>query len=239
MSTLALVRHGQANFFTDDYDRLSELGKRQSRVLGEYWLEKGVAFDEVYVGTLRRQRETAEAAGEAFAAAGKDWPEHVVLPGLDEYPGDVVQEALLPILCERDESFVRLKSDYENAAEGEEQYRTFHRLLAGVMQVWISGDHDTNGLMPWTEFRDGVLSAIDTIRGREGSGRRVAVFSSGGPIAVTVQSVLEAPDRMAGELNWRIRNCSVTELTFSGDRVALDCFNGVAHLTDPELLTYR
>ena len=63
--------------------------------------------------------------------------------------------------------------------------------------------------------------------------------SYGGPIAVTVQSVLEAPDRMAGELNWRIRNCSVTELTFSGDRVALDCFNGVAHLTDPELLTYR
>ncbi len=239
MSTLLLVSHGQASFFTDDYDRLSELGLRQSRVLGEYWLSRGEEFDEVYVGTLKRQRETAEAVGEVLHAAGRAWPAHEVLPGLDEYPGDVVQETLLPILCERDERFVRMKSEYECAPEGEERYRTFHRLLAGVIEEWIGGAHDANGMMPWTEFRDGVQSALRTIMGREGSGRRVAVFSSGGPIAVTVQSVLQAPDRMAGELNWRIRNCSVTELTFSGERVALDCFNGVAHLTDPELLTYR
>jgi len=239
MSTLALVRHGQASFFTDDYDKLSELGWEQSRVLGRYWVEKGVGFDEVYVGTLRRQRETAEAAGEAFAAAGLDWPEHQVLPGLDEYRGDEVQETLLPILCKKDESFVRLKKDYDNATEEQDRYRTFHRLLAAVMQEWISGKHDTNGVAPWTDFRDGVRSAIDTIRNRKGGGRRVAVFSSGGPIAVTVMSVLQAPDLMAGELNWRIRNCSVTEMTFSGERIALDCFNGLSHLTNPELLTYR
>jgi len=239
MSKLVLVRHGQARFFSDDYDRLSEMGLRQSRVLGEYWIERGVGFDEVYVGTLRRQRETAEAAGEAFGAAGQDWPSHEVLPGLDEYPADAITDSLLPVLCERDEDFVRLKSDFDGAAEGPERYRTFHRLLAAVMAEWIRGDCEANGLMRWTEFRDGVRSALRDIMTRDGRGRRIAVFSSGGPIGAAVQWVLQAPDQMAAELNWRIHNCSVTEITFSGDRAALDCFNAVGHLRDPELLTYR
>ena len=239
MSKLVLVRHGQARFFSDDYDRLSEMGVRQSRVLGEYWIERGVGFDEVYVGTLRRQRETGEAVEEVFRAAGRDWPGHEVLPGLDEYPADVITDLLLPLLCERDEGFVRLKSDFDGAAEGPDRYRTFHRLLAAVMAEWIGGRVEANGLMRWVEFRDGVRGALRDIMARDGRGRRVVVFSSGGPIGVAVQSALQAPDLMAAELNWRIHNCSVTEITFSGDRVALDCFNAVGHLTDPELLTYR
>ena len=239
MSKLMLVRHGQASFFSDDYDKLSEMGLRQSRVLGEHWVERGEVFDEVYVGTLQRQRETGEAVREVFDAAGRDWPVHEVLPGLDEYPADEITDSLLPLLCERDEGFVRLKSDFDGAAEGPERYRTFHRLLAAVMAEWIGGEYEANGLMRWTEFRDGVRSALGDIMARTGRGRRVVVFSSGGPIGVAVQSALQAPDVMAAELNWRIHNCSVTEITFSGARVALDCFNVVGHLTDPELLTYR
>ena len=35
MSAIHLVRHGQASFGADDYDLLSALGERQSRVLGQ------------------------------------------------------------------------------------------------------------------------------------------------------------------------------------------------------------
>ena len=192
MSTWALVRHGQANFFTVDYDRLAELGKRQGGGCG------GCGVGEV--GGL------GVGWGGRGGGVGEEWVEWVGGRGVEVDAGAVVQGAVLQSLCERDESFVRLKSDYENAAEGEEQYRTFHRLLAGVMQVWISGDLDTNGLMPWTEFRDGVLSAIDTIRGREGSGRRGAVFSSGGAIGVTGQAGWEGRGRRGvwsrGGVSW-------------------------------------
>jgi broad specificity phosphatase PhoE len=41
MGTLYLVRHGQASFGADDYDQLSELGRRQSVRLGEYLRGKG------------------------------------------------------------------------------------------------------------------------------------------------------------------------------------------------------
>jgi broad specificity phosphatase PhoE len=48
MSTLILVRHGQASAFEDNYDRLSSLGERQARLLGESWRERFslVSFNE-------------------------------------------------------------------------------------------------------------------------------------------------------------------------------------------------
>jgi hypothetical protein len=54
-----------------------------------------------------------------------------------------------------------------------------------------------------------------------------------------VQNVLNAPERSALEINWRVRNCSLTEFTFSRDRVSLDSFNAIPHLDDPALQTYR
>ena len=58
MAELVLVRHGQASFGADDYDRLSELGWQQSRWLGEYFRERGAAFDLILRGSLRRHAET-------------------------------------------------------------------------------------------------------------------------------------------------------------------------------------
>ena len=61
MGTLYLVRHGQASFGTDDYDRLSELGARQCERLGEYFRERNVRFDGVITGTLKRHAQSFDA----------------------------------------------------------------------------------------------------------------------------------------------------------------------------------
>jgi broad specificity phosphatase PhoE len=67
MGEIILVRHGQANSAaTDeaDYDRLSDLGRRQAAWLGE-WLEgQGERFDLVLSGSLNRHLGTAEAMGQ-------------------------------------------------------------------------------------------------------------------------------------------------------------------------------
>ena len=64
MGTLYLVRHGQASFGAADYDNLSELGHRQAVRLGEYWRERGMRFDAVITGTLKRHRQTWEGIAE-------------------------------------------------------------------------------------------------------------------------------------------------------------------------------
>ena len=58
MSTLTLVRHAQASLFADDYDQLSDVGRQQARLLGEFWACRGTDFDEVYCGPRARQRQT-------------------------------------------------------------------------------------------------------------------------------------------------------------------------------------
>ena len=53
-----------------------------------------------------------------------------------------------------------------------------------------------------------------------------------------VALALDAPDATALNLNWRVKNGSVTRLTFGGGRVSLDSFNEVHHLP-PELRSWR
>jgi broad specificity phosphatase PhoE len=66
----------------------------------------------------------------------------------------------------------------------------------------------------------------------------VLLFTSGGPIGVLVQTALGAPDRSFADVNWRVRNCSITEFVFSADRLSLDSFNNVGHF-EPALRTFR
>lgn len=63
MSTITLIRHGQANSTATDelsYDRLSDLGHRQAGWLGEHLRDTGAHHTRLYTGTLRRHVETAE-----------------------------------------------------------------------------------------------------------------------------------------------------------------------------------
>jgi broad specificity phosphatase PhoE len=95
-----------------------------------------------------------------------------------------------------------------------------------------------DGAEPFAAFRDRVAGAIRRVMAGR-SGRRVVVFTSGGPIGFTVNSAVGGPDRSFLELNWRIRNCSVTGFVFSQLRLTLDSFNQVSHLEEAALHTFR
>jgi broad specificity phosphatase PhoE len=239
MSVLYVVRHGQASFFKEDYDQLSDKGVEQSRRLGKYWVDNQVEFDEVYSGSLARQRQTAQAIGESFHEAERSWPEVQELDGLNEYCAEHFMEDLRAELVEKYEHVRRLSDEFERATEDRERYRTFHRLLEALMKFYIAGAYESDGFETWRQFHDRVTAALAHIRSRAGSGSNVAVVTSGGPIGVSVQTTLEAPEQQAGELNWRVHNASVTRFTFRADRISLDQFNSIAHLTTDELRTYR
>ena len=76
MSTLTVVRHGQARPFDSNPDRLSALGEEQARTLGDYWKRLGVTFDEVWSGSLERQRQTAGLAVGRAPEISDDWNEY-------------------------------------------------------------------------------------------------------------------------------------------------------------------
>ena len=78
MSELILIRHGQASFGEDNYDKLSKLGRRQANRLGQHWLAAGLAVDQVFAGPRDRHLDTARLTGEVLRSHGQSWPETVV-----------------------------------------------------------------------------------------------------------------------------------------------------------------
>jgi len=239
MSVLFLVRHGQARLFTEDYDRLSDLGVGQAEALGHSWLEQGIRPDHVWTGSLKRQIRTAQSVGEVFFSNNECWPEPCTTDQLNEYPAEEILRSLGRHLRETDPNIAVLADAFEAAAGSNDRYRHFHRLLVAVTARWVSGDYQCDDVpVSWSDWSDSVRDALGRIMKTTGSGESVAVFTSGGPIGVSMQTVLGAPDIKAAELNWRIHNASVTRFTFSGERVSLDRFNDVAHLSAADL-TYR
>ena len=74
MSSILLVRHGQASFGAADYDDLSPTGHEQSRVLGAALAARGVRPDLLVTGRMRRHGQTADGV---LAGAGWDTPVEV------------------------------------------------------------------------------------------------------------------------------------------------------------------
>ena len=221
-------------------DRLSPLGWEQARLLGRYWIARGARFDAVFHGTLRRQRETCEAVAEEHERAGHDFPKAVVVPGLDEYGTQDLVSVIAPRLAESDAEFAPLWNAWQSDRQAPNRNRRFQLMFEALVSQWVEGRLDEPGLEPWEEFRLRAESALLQIRRSGGRGRRLAAFTSGGPIGVAVQCCLRAPSMAALAINWRVRNSSLTSFLFSGSRFSLDGFNEVPHLSGtPELVTFR
>jgi broad specificity phosphatase PhoE len=208
MSTLVLVRHAQSTTFEKDSDRLTVIGEQQAICLGEYWQAQGVHFDEIYTGTMQRHTRTAELAGFSKVTAK---------PEFNEYDA---------------QGILRANPQYAPAADNRQLQKQFETM----MPLWMAGKLDAPGVESWTAFHERVRRGLQAIIDFDGPSRRVAVFTSGGPIGVAVQTVLQAPEHMAIEVNWRIKNCSLTEFVFTRGRISLDTFNATPHLRE---VTFR
>jgi broad specificity phosphatase PhoE len=185
-----------------------------------------------------RQQQTADLVGARHAEAGRTWPSLSVLPELDEYDLAGLMHKLAPELARRDARFAGLVEGYRQDQNGPERGRRFQQMFEALTLHWQTAAA-VDGVESWPAFRDRVQRGLRRVLEGPGRGRRVAMFTSGGFIGTAVHLALAAPDRAALEVNWRIRNCSLTEFVFSRDRLSLDSFNTVPHLEDPALWTYR
>jgi len=240
MSTLHLVRHGQASFFSDNYDELSDIGRQQSRRLAEYWTSRGVAFDRVFCGPRVRQIDTVNEIRDVYASAGRSLPEIIKIDGLDEYAAEEVLEQALPALLESDPRIRELHRRFDATEGRSERQRAFQRMYEVVMDRWAAGEVPVDGVENWTEFRERTHAAFLQIAEQSPAGSRVMAVTSGGPIGIAVERATGMPPTMALRTAWMVRNAAVSEFLFSGERFTMSTFNALGHLDDdPAMLTYR
>jgi broad specificity phosphatase PhoE len=236
VGSIYLIRHGQASFGADDYDVLSPVGTRQSKVLGAHMAQLGLSLDRCLAGDLRRQQDTASLAMASMQAGGALVPTLETDAAFNEFDADAVIRALLPgLLPDEPEALHILRNARDNRAE-------FQRLFALIVQRWHGGQHDTDGLESWAGFVQRTGDGLQRVLEQAASGDNIAIFTSGGTIAALLHRVTGISASQAFELNWQIINTSLSQLKFRGGEVTLASFNSQAHvrlLRVPELVTYR
>ncbi|MEE4189995.1 MAG: histidine phosphatase family protein [Halieaceae bacterium] len=236
MASVYLIRHGQASFGTDDYDRLSGLGCRQAEVLGQYFEHRGLNFDAVYTGELSRQRKTAAIAmGERLHAE-----QHRVDARFNEIDNEAQLEVITPILLEQRPE---LAAWWEKAANSSKDYQ---KLLEQVFNYWVAQGADSpGGLQSWGDYAHGARSALAEVMREQGPGTNSAIFTSGGTIATIVAHVLGADDQATYQFYEPVINCSVTHLLYNANKVSLSYYNDHSFLdvlgrqNGEALITYR
>jgi broad specificity phosphatase PhoE len=207
MGELVLVRHGQASFLSEDYDRLSPLGHQQAVWLGEYFDAHGLRFDRALRGGLRRHRETAEGIALVLGLGFE------VDPRLDEFHS------------------TPLVRDYMEATgiDLPVSRTAFLQHFPPVFEGWEEGRLGAGATETYAEFQARVDAAVDAALE---PGRNTLVVTSGGVIAVTLRRVLGLSNAATADLLLNIHNASVHRLVAEGGRLRLALFNASPHL-DP------
>jgi broad specificity phosphatase PhoE len=214
MPIVLLVRHGQASFGSADYDRLSDLGRRQAEATGRWLRERGLRRPVAVHGSLLRQRDTAALA---LAAAG-----HEVRPRTD------------PRWDEYDHiDLVRRYGAAQDAPEPRSS-REFQVLLDSALTAWV--EHGDEG--GWPAFTNGVGDALRELAAGLEEGQDAVVFTSAGVIAAACAQLRGTGAAGLVALNRVAVNGAVTKLAAGRSGLALLSFNEHSHL-DGDLLTYR
>jgi broad specificity phosphatase PhoE len=106
-----------------------------------------------------------------------------------------------------------------------------------VMNKWARGELEIAGVEHVREFAARVRAGLDRIVGQVGSGGRIGVVTSAGPIGVALGLVFGASEHHMIRASAVVRNASISELklrthdfAWHPERVSLVSFNSVAHL---------
>lgn len=213
MAELYLVRHGQAAFGADNYDQLSDLGRRQSRALGQWLKARDFAPDRLVTGTLTRQIDTLSEMG---------------------FDGDTERDAGLN---EYDfHNLLKVRFGGETPDPVLQDRKTHFRTLRDTVLDWQSGGLE-GASESFATFEARTAAAMQSAT-RDGA-KRVLVVSSGGAIGQISRATLGAPAPMMMELNLQVRNTSVARFVFSKGRIMLQTFNWAPHFDlDPTIESY-
>lgn len=239
MAVIYLIRHGQASFGSEDYDRLSALGRRQARLLGEHLKRNRAPFEAVLSGGMRRQQDTAAEIGAAF---GDRAPEVTVSNAFNEYDHMGVIRAYMPLFMTE----VGAPRGLEDAQVFRD-HKLFEFAFRFMIKAWMDNvPHDNEALESWRDFCSRVSAGLDFALTAQGPKARVAIVTSGGTIAAALRAVLGLSNKRTLSMNWSIYNASLTQLYYGRSSRHEDAlllgFNNVSHLEESggrELITFR
>lgn len=197
---LVLVRHAQASFDADDYDRLTPLGGRQAQALADWWRDGQAPPRSCWTGGLRRQAQTAA-------------------PLLSFYAGVPLLECAALREFDHSEIFYRQRPDLLPSAalaawKAQPDYaQRFDATWRAALERWMDARHAADYAEPWPVFQARCLAGIRELLGRLAADETTLAFTSSGPLAVLL-AACAGPEqaRDFADIQGSLFNTGLTEL---------------------------
>jgi broad specificity phosphatase PhoE len=241
LSYVYLIRHGQAGT-REAYDSLSELGREQSRRLGEFFAGQNIRFERAHSGAMQRHRETAAEVAGAYRRLGLEFPSVEEHADWNEFDLDDVYRGIAPLLAADDDEFRR---DYESLCEavrascgdaGADVHRRWSPCDIKVVDAWVRGRYPYSG-ESWRAFCGRISSLRSSLDGAGDA--NIAVFTSATPAAILTGLAMDIEDGRVMRLAGVMYNSAFTMLRVRGDQIRLFSFNNAPHLSEARLRTHR
>jgi broad specificity phosphatase PhoE len=226
MTTLYLIRHGQASFGQENYDQLSELGQQQATRLGNVLANRLANFDAVCLGTMLRHQQTASNCLGGFEQVFEK-ADATFDAGWNEYDHQDILRQYKP-------EFITSKSMMEYISRQANPKKAFEADFNGAIDRWVAGENDQDYVESWATFTSRVHQALKNTLAANADKKRIAVFTSGGPISLVTQHLLGVPQEKIMQMNWTLLNCGVTKLVSTGSRLFLASLNEHTHFEGVE-----
>ena len=237
-SMIYLIRHGQAGS-RDNYDVLSELGRKQAALLGEHLASLSMDVTAAYSGTMARQVDTAGIVCEALTRGGTAVPSVIADEKWNEISLAAMYRAMAPRMRIDNPDFNRdLEEMQVLIREDPHSVRgATGRCDAAVMRAWMAAKYPDFDGESWAEFSSRIRSRLAGLA-QNGHGGAVLVFTSATPIATLAGHTLDLDDERILRLAGVTYNTSITVIAVRPEGSRLVTFNSAPHLSD-SIKTFR
>lgn len=231
MTTIYLVRHGQASFGKTNYDELSENGEAQAKLLGQYF--KNIFTEQPFIvsGSMKRHQQTTQISLREF------FPE--ALYKTDGLWNEFNHQQVFSLYEPRFSQPEVLKQDIFKEVDPRAYLaQIFDKAIERWADEAFHHEYDES----WPIFKTRVDQALQNlcIELAEQQPKEAIVYTSGGVISVIIGKLLELSVQRTFALSWSIANTSVTTLKLNNDQLQLISMNEHQFIKskNPDLLTW-
>jgi broad specificity phosphatase PhoE len=217
MARLYLVRHAQASFGAADYDKLSELGLKQSTYIPAHFSDDPMVSRVLYRGDMLRHRETAEYSFPGMTP--------IVNAGLNEFDHMNVLAVHQPAIHDKEKMTAIIMDQKDPRQFMEDEFNL-------AMGKWMKEEGTTSYNESFKHFKERVTTTMQQIMSdaRREKQKEVIAVTSGGVISLYMTMLLQMPEIKMTDLNQHIANTSVTSLLFNDKKTTLSYYNNFSHL---------
>ncbi len=199
---------------------MSKKGVKQSVSLGRKLLKNNISFDQTIIGPLKRHQQTFDGINEGY---GGDLVKPTVIDEFAENQLMEIASFFIPKMLNTDKNI----KEIFNAVPFWKRKRKFLEYFNIIAKKWIYNELDLSekGFESYDNFRKRVVKAKNKVSDLMSENTNTMVVSSGGAITGVYAECHQLSVDEIMDLNFKIKNASITLFKKENDTFTLDSFN--------------